>query len=209
MLVPNLRPKVVPHGPRLLPDLIVRTRGRLVAGAPSLLRAQEEARPSAPALRPRGHHSGHTRPVAPLAQRARLLALRSRTPTCLLPEPVHPESQFNRRVRALESWSCALCRASLRRGALRAFGRLPGLGHDPGAGHREGEGFWQGALCRSGHLHEAYLAYPRASRASSGRDTGWSATGLWWLPPRRTTPAGHGRRRIGDGPQASARSSRG
>ena len=37
------------------------------------------------------------------------------------------------------------------------------------------------------------------SRASSGRDTGWSAKGLWWLPPRRTTPAGHGRRPIGDG----------
>jgi hypothetical protein len=28
-------------------------------------------------------------------------------------------------------------------------------------------------------LHEAYLAYTRASRASSVRDTGWSATGLW------------------------------
>jgi hypothetical protein len=34
------------------------TRGGLVAGAPSLLRAQEEARPSGPALRPRGHHPG-------------------------------------------------------------------------------------------------------------------------------------------------------
>src|SRR5215210_7104478 len=50
MLVPNLLPKAVPHdGPRLLPGLIVRTCGRLVAGAPSLLRAQEEARPSRPA----------------------------------------------------------------------------------------------------------------------------------------------------------------
>jgi hypothetical protein len=57
-------------------------------------------------------------------------------------------------------------------------------------------------------LHEAYLAYPRASRASSGRDTGWSAMGLWWLPPRRATLAGPGRRRIGDGPPASVRSSR-
>src|SRR5215203_3035200 len=50
MLVPNLRPKVVPHGPRLLPSLIVHTCGRLVAGASSLLCAQEETRPSSPAF---------------------------------------------------------------------------------------------------------------------------------------------------------------
>jgi hypothetical protein len=104
MLVPNLRPKVVPHsGSRLLPPLIVRTRGRLVAGAPSLLCAQEdEARPSGPACRPRGHHPGHPRAVAPLPQRARLLALRLGTPAFLLPEPLCTQSQFNRRVRALE-----------------------------------------------------------------------------------------------------------
>ena len=48
-------------------------------------------------------------------------------------------------------------------------------------------------------LHQAYLAYPRASRGSSGSDTGWSATGLWWPPPPTTTPAGHGRKPIGDG----------
>src|SRR5215212_10177478 len=91
MLVPNLLPKVVPHGSRLLPGLIVRTRGRLVAGAPPLVCAQEEARPSGPAYRPRGHHPGHPRAVAALPQRARLLALRLGTPALLLPEPVHPE----------------------------------------------------------------------------------------------------------------------
>src|ERR671913_394994 len=64
MLVPNLRPKVVPYGSRLLPGLIVRTRGGLVAGTPSLDRAQEEARPSSLALRSRGHHPGYPRPVA-------------------------------------------------------------------------------------------------------------------------------------------------
>src|SRR5215207_10817473 len=45
MLVPNLRPKVVPHdGSRLLLGLIVRARGRLVARAPSPVSAQQ-ARP--------------------------------------------------------------------------------------------------------------------------------------------------------------------
>jgi hypothetical protein len=34
MLALNLRPKVVPHGPRLLLGLIVRISGRLVAARP-------------------------------------------------------------------------------------------------------------------------------------------------------------------------------
>jgi hypothetical protein len=34
MLVPNLLPKVVPHGSRLLPRFIVRNRGRVVASKP-------------------------------------------------------------------------------------------------------------------------------------------------------------------------------
>src|ERR671921_1418792 len=84
LVVPNLRPKVVPHGPRLLPRFIVRTRGRLVAGASSLHYAQE-AWSSGPAFRPRGHHSGPPRAVAPLSQRARLLALRFGALACLLP----------------------------------------------------------------------------------------------------------------------------
>jgi hypothetical protein len=54
--------------------------------------------------------------------------------------------------------------------------------------------------------YDAYLAYPRASRASSGSDAGWSNTGRWLRPPRTTTPAEHGRKRIADGPPANARS---
>ena len=143
MLLPNLRPKVVPHGPRLLPGLIVRTRRRLVARAPSLLCAQEEARPSGPALRSRGHHPSDPRAVAPLQKREGFLALRFGTPACLLPEPVHPESvqpqgtSLGARV--------ARSAAGFRRGALRAFGHLPSLGHDPGASHGPSEGFSQGA----------------------------------------------------------------
>ena len=80
MLVPNLRPKVVPHdGSRLLPRFIVRARGRLVASrSPSESAAC--SRPSDPALRLRGIDARHPRPVAPLPQRARLLALRSLPP---------------------------------------------------------------------------------------------------------------------------------
>jgi hypothetical protein len=155
MVVPNLRPKVVPHGPRLLPGLIVRTRGRLVAGAPSLLCPQEEALPSAPAYRPPGHHPGHPRPVASLPQRARLLALRFGAPACLLPEPVHPEPVQPQGASPGAGVACSA--AGLRRGPLRTLGRLPGLGHDPGAGHREGEGFSQGALLRPSHLREERL----------------------------------------------------
>jgi hypothetical protein len=154
MLVPNLRPKVVPHGPRLLPSLIVRTRGRLVAGTPSLLSPQ--ARPSGPALRPRGHYPGHTRAlVAPFQKRARLLALRFGTPACLLPEAVHPRpvqpQGASPRARAARS------AAGPRRGSLRAFGRLPGDGHDPGAGRGPREGFSQGALLRTGNLRKERL----------------------------------------------------
>src|SRR5215203_2373505 len=121
LVAPNLRPKVVPHGPRLLPSLIVRTRGRLVAGTPSLLSPQ--ARPSGPALRPRGHYPGHTRAVAALPQREGLLALRLFAPALLLPEAVHP-----RPVQPQGASPCARAArsaAGLRRGSLRAFGRLP------------------------------------------------------------------------------------
>jgi hypothetical protein len=114
MLVPNLRPKVVPHGSRLLPGLVVRTRGRLVEGAPSLLRAQEETRPSGLALRSRGHHPGHPRPVAPLPQREGLLALRFGTPACLHFPNLCTQSQFNRRVRTLEPELRALQRTFAR-----------------------------------------------------------------------------------------------
>jgi hypothetical protein len=75
MLALNLLPKAVPHdGSRLLLGLIVRARGRLVEGRPSLDCASQ-ARPSCPPFRERGPHSGHLRPVAPLPQREGLLAL--------------------------------------------------------------------------------------------------------------------------------------
>src|SRR5215208_1726918 len=92
LLVPNLRPKVVAHsGSRLLLGLIVRARGRLVAGAPSA-RCPQEAWPSGVALREQGADVGDPRPVAPLPQRARLLAFRLLAPTFLLPYPLLPES---------------------------------------------------------------------------------------------------------------------
>jgi hypothetical protein len=57
-------------------------------------------------------------------------------------------------------------------------------------------------------LHEAYLAYPRALRASSGSGAGWRNTGRWWPPPRTTIPAGLGRRPTDAGLLACGRSSR-
>jgi hypothetical protein len=66
MLLPNLRPKVVQRrGSRLLLGLIVRARGRLVAGA-TPVRYPQEARPPGVARRQRGLDAGRTRPVAPL-----------------------------------------------------------------------------------------------------------------------------------------------
>ena len=56
--------------------------------------------------------------------------------------------------------------------------------------------------------HEAYLADKGFTGVQWERR--WmESTGRWWRPPRRTTPGGHGRRRIAVGPPASARSSRG
>src|SRR5215217_2584019 len=90
MLVPNLRPKVVPHGPRLLPGLIVRIGGRLVAGWPWSGPAPPGS--SGPAHEPGGTHPGHPGPVAPLPQREGLLALRFLSPAPLLPAPLLPGS---------------------------------------------------------------------------------------------------------------------
>lgn len=105
MLVPNLRPKaVLPHGPRLLPGFIVRFRGRLVAGKPSP--EPTPSRPTGPPLRKRGPYAArHTRPpVAPLPQRARLLALCLGSPwRILLPEPLFPEPVQPKGARPLES----------------------------------------------------------------------------------------------------------
>src|SRR5215203_5392679 len=90
MLVPNLLPKAVAHGPRLLPDLIVRTRGRLLAGKPPLLDPTPNGSPR-PSHRLGGLDPDHPRPVAPLSQRTRLLALRFLSPALLLPRSVLPE----------------------------------------------------------------------------------------------------------------------
>src|SRR5919112_3039848 len=189
MLVPNLRPKVVPHGPRLLPRLIVRTRGRLVAGAPSLLCAQE-ARPSGPALRPRGHHPGHTRPVAPLPQREGLLALRRRAPAPLLPEAVHPEPVQPQG--ASPGARVARSAAGPRRADRRAFGRLPRLGHHPGAGRGPSEGFPQGALLRTGELRKERLQDRVDLRLQGGAGSGSEGRGKRFRPrPRGLRRAAH------------------
>src|SRR5215213_4872069 len=156
MLVPNLRPKVVPHGSRLLPHLFVRTRGRLVARAPSLLlRVQEETWPSGLTLRSRGHHPGHPRPVAPLPQREGLLALRFGTPACLLPEPVHPEPAQS--AHPSPGTRVARLAARLRPRALLSFGRLSRDGHDPRPGRSPSEGFSQRALLWAGYLRKERL----------------------------------------------------
>ena len=190
MLVPNLRPKVVPHGPRLLPGLIVRTRGRLVAGAPSLLRAQEETRPSGASHRPGGHHPGHSRAVAPLQKRARFLALRFGTPASLLPEALFPEPVQPQG--AGPGARVARSAAGFRRGDLRAFGSLPRLGHDPGAGRGPSEGFSQGALCRSGELREERLQDRVGLRVQGGAGGGSRGRGKRFRPrPRVLRRAPH------------------
>src|SRR5215216_6728167 len=61
MLALNLRPKVVPHGPRLLLGLIVRISGRLVAGRPRS--GPEPPGSSGPAHGPGGHHPGDPGPI--------------------------------------------------------------------------------------------------------------------------------------------------
>src|SRR5215218_1275994 len=153
MLALNLRPKVVPHGPRLLLGLIVRISGRLVAGRPRS--GPEPPGSSGLAHGPGGHHPGDPGPVAALQKREGLLALRLGAPARVLPEallpgPVQPQGTSpGARVARLA--------AVPRRGTLRSFGRLPRDGHDPRPGHRAGEGFPQGALLRAGHLRQERL----------------------------------------------------
>jgi hypothetical protein len=50
-----------------------------------------QTRPSGSAFRERGPYPSHPRPVAPLSQRARLLAFRFFSAAPLLPRPVLPE----------------------------------------------------------------------------------------------------------------------
>src|SRR5215210_619419 len=139
MLAPNLRPKVVLHEPRLLPRLIVRIGGRLVAGWPWSGPAPPGS--SGPAHRPGGYHPGDPGPVAALPQREGLLALRLGAPARVLPEALLPGSVqpqgTSPRARV------ARFAAVPRRGALRSFGCLSRDGHDPHPGHRAGEGVAQ------------------------------------------------------------------
>src|SRR5215216_3175542 len=105
MLALNLRPKVVPHGPRLLLGLIVRISGRLVAGrAPS--------RPGRPALLT----DPEVITLAILAQWPRFRSERDfwRFAWAHLREyfpKLCSQGQFNRRVRALEPELRALQRS--------------------------------------------------------------------------------------------------
>src|SRR5215207_11418964 len=149
MLVPNLRPKVVPYGSRLLLDLIVRARRRLVAGAPPARCAQKARSPGA-ALGERGSHPGDSLPVAPLPQRKGLLALRSSTPAKLLPYPLLPEPVQPKGTRP----GAADVRPSTRPGqdARLRVCRLPRRGHHPDPRGGEGEGVPQGTLRRTGRL---------------------------------------------------------
>ena len=153
MLVPNLLPKVVPHGPRLLPGLIVRTRGRLVAGEPT---PRPRAAPVVPPCSPTRRSSPWPSSPSGPASAARGTSGASPPLTCaptsrsLLPEPAQP---------AHPSPGARVARfaAGLGRGTLRAFGRLPRPGHHPRPGDRAGEGFPQGALLRAGHLRQERL----------------------------------------------------
>jgi hypothetical protein len=58
----------------------------------------------------------------------------------------------------------------------------------------------------AGDRHEAYLWQTRGLRGCSGSGAGWRSTGRWWRPPRTRIPGGRGRRSIGAGRPASARS---
>src|SRR5215207_1282005 len=142
------------NGSGLLLGLIVRPRGRLVEEARPLFGAIEN-RSTGSAQRSGGHHPSHPRPVASLSQRARLLALRSLAPALLLPYSLHPGPAQS--AHPSPGARVAPLAASLRRGALGAFGGLPRPGHYPHPGYREGEGFSQGALLWAGELRAQRL----------------------------------------------------
>jgi hypothetical protein len=180
MLVPNLRSKVVPYGPRLLPSLIVRPDRRLVASqAPP--ESATGSRPSVSALRLRGIDAGHPRPVASLPQREGLLAVCLLSPASLLPYPLLS-------VPAQPAHPCPGARiASLAAGprprALRTFGRLPRDGHNARSGCRASESVPQGAVCRASELRKMPLQERVGFTGSRSRwwwtQTGWSRLSAW------------------------------
>ena len=107
MLTPNLDQKAVPHGSRLLAGLIVRSNRGLVEGIPLLLQCSQKSRSSIADLRSGDPRPRCPRPVAPLQKREGFWRfaqahLREYFPT--LPS----QSQFNRRMRALEGEMSAL-----------------------------------------------------------------------------------------------------
>src|SRR5215204_2015028 len=138
------------HGSGLLLGLIVRPHRRVVEAQPFL--GATENRSACPAHRLRGFDPGHTRSVASLPQRARLLAFRLLSPALLLPEPLLPEP-----VQPAGKGPCARAARSatcLRPRTGRPFGRIPRPGHDARPSDGAGEGFSQGAVCRTGNLRE-------------------------------------------------------
>src|SRR5215211_6157353 len=148
----------------LLLGLIVRVGGRLVEAR--ALFGATESRPSGLAYRPRGHYAGHPRPVAPLQKRARFLALRSGTSAPLLPEPLFPKP--TQPQGALSGARFAPLPARDGPNALWRFGGLPCPGHHSHPGHREGKSFWQGAVCRAGHLRQERLQNRVGLRVQGG-----------------------------------------
>ncbi len=81
-------------------------------------------------------------------------------------------------------------------GVVSAFGLAPAASEERPIGD---------ALIASDR-YNAYTWPTKASRGSSGSGAGWKFTERLLGPPPKTTPAGHGRRPIGAGPAASARS---
>src|SRR5919204_4840549 len=148
MLQPNLSPKAVADGPRLLPGRSVRDGGRLVAG-PWGAHAARAGPPADPEYE-RGAHAGAGGAVAALAQRARLLARRPGALAPVLPAPGQPES-------APSPHPCGgagLARAARRAGhpARRAARRLSRAGPHAAPGQRAGAGVPAWSLCRPGVL---------------------------------------------------------
>src|SRR5215212_2172730 len=112
MLAPNLRPKVVSHGPRLLPRLIVRIGGRLVDDWWQAGHGRAPRRPGRPALLT----DPEVITLAILAQWPRFRSERDfwRFASSHLREyfpNLCSQGQFNRRVRALEPELRALQRS--------------------------------------------------------------------------------------------------
>ncbi len=216
-------------------------------GRPALLGASEVLTLAILAQWPRWRSERDFFGASPLRTCARLL------PEPVLPGPAQPEG-------ARPGARVARVGARLRRGALRALGRLPRLGHDPDPGGGEGKGLPQGAFHRPSELRaqrvedrvglrlqggaggrprgrdhrlrpgfggfgrEAHRRGPRSLRPAPRLPAGRQGLhgGIEWerlcaevygalvsRPPRRTTRAGRGRKRIAAGRRASARSSKG